>query len=227
MTNKSQKINSGPVPYEAKSFRSGFTIIETMISVSLFIIITTVGMGSLLNAHLVYQKSQDMRGIIDNLNFVMEDMSRNIRTGYNYHCFSNTSNEPIPPSDSSILSTPQSCPSGGWAMAFEYAYGDNADVAVDGDAIDYDDQGVYYISDGKIFKSTLGPYALSSFTQMTPDEVDVDGDLSAFIVEGAEPPDGDLQQPFATIRLVGTITYHGVISPFSIQTTVSQRLLDI
>src|SRR5262245_6769724 len=119
----------------------GFTIIETMISVALFIIITTVGMGTLLNGNLLYQKSQDMRTIIDNLNYTMEDMSRNIRTGYNYRCF--TSSDSIPVSTDSNLAVPRSC-SSGWALAFEYAYGDNTvnDYPTP-DPVDYDDQWIY------------------------------------------------------------------------------------
>src|ERR1035437_840256 len=64
----------------------GFTIIETMIAVSLFIIIVMMGMGALLNANALHQKSQNMRSILDNLSFVMEDMSRNLRVGYSYDC---------------------------------------------------------------------------------------------------------------------------------------------
>src|SRR5687768_16395176 len=71
-----------------KNYKGGYTIIETMISVSLFIVITTIGMAALLNANAVHHKSRDMRSIMDNLSFVMEDMSRNLRTGSEYHCFS-------------------------------------------------------------------------------------------------------------------------------------------
>lgn len=203
--------------YKNKS--DGFTIIETMIAVSLFIVITTVGMGALLNANLLYQKSRDMRSILDNLNYVMEDLSRNARTGYNYHCFLST--ETIPTLTSAVPSTPQSCENeNGWAVAFESAYGDTAN---------YDDQWVYYIDNsGKLFRSTLGPYTASSFTQMTSDEITLDTTKSYVRVYGAEPPgSGDSRQPLLVIRLVGTISYQNVTSPFSIQTTVSQRLLDI
>ncbi len=203
---------------------NGFTIIETMISVSLFVIITTLGMGTLLNAHAVYKKSQDMRSIIDSLNFVMEDMSRNIRTGYNYHC--KISGESIPSSTDSSLSAPKNC-ANGWALVFEYAYGDNTENDIPTpDPVDYNDQWVYYISvDGKLFKSTVGPYAEDSFTQLTPDEIFIDPATSFFTVEGAE--NTDTLQPMVTIRLVGTITYKNVVSPFTLETSVSQRILDI
>ena len=61
-------------------------------------------------------------------------------------------------------------------------------------------------------------------------------DISGFSVLGAEPPEangsGDLQQPFVTIRLVGSITYkkdsaEEVVTPFSLQTSASPRLVDV
>lgn len=191
-----------------------------MISVSLFIIITMAGMNALLNANLIHQKSQSMRSIVDNLNFIMDDISKNLRTGYHYHCFAGA--DIIPNFTSSVVSTPKSC-ANGWGLAFESAEGlTNND----------DDQWIYFISvDGKIYKSDQGPYGLSSFIQLTPDEVIIDYSASSFSILGAEPPlplgAGDHQQPFVTIRLVGQVIYKGVISPFSIQTSASQRLIDV
>ncbi len=206
--------------------KKGFTLVETMISVSLFVVITTVGMGTLLNANSLYRKSHDMRDILNNLNYVMEDISRNARTGYNYHCLVRGI-ELVIPDDSAVLSNPKSCAISdqkGWVVAFESAYGGPTNN---------DDQWVYAIGeDGKLYKATVGPYGPSSgytsFTQMTSDEVKLDTSLSYFKVYGAESPAAsDSKQPLMTIRLVGTITYKGTESPFSIQTSVSQRLLDI
>jgi Tfp pilus assembly protein PilW len=84
--------------FKKNNKKRGYTIIETMISVSLFIIIVMAGMGALLNANLLHQKSQNMRSIMDNLSFIMEDMSRNLRTGHDYYCMtSNTFPTPIIP----------------------------------------------------------------------------------------------------------------------------------
>jgi Tfp pilus assembly protein PilW len=188
---------------------SGYTIIETMIAVSIFLVVIMYGMGSLLNANVLHRKSQDMRSILDNLNFVVEDISRNLRTGHSYQCFSGA--ESLSPD---TLSTPKSCASG-WGLAFE---------ASEGDPETYDDQWVYYISnDGKVFKSTTGA---NSFIQLTPDEVVVDA-ISSFAVLGAEPPSTNTQQPLVLIKLVGSITTREITTPFSLQTSISQRLLDI
>lgn len=191
---------------------SGYTIIETMISVSLFLIVVMSGMGALLNANLLHQKSQDIRSIIDNLSFVMDDISRNLRTGYNYQCFRKQIDLTLSPG---ALGVSRSCASG-WAIAFEEA---------EGNRLTYDDQWVYYISeDGKIFRSTDGA---NNFTQLTPDEV-VISQISGFSVLGAEPLSvGNNQQPFVVIRLTGTITTKDVITPFSLQASISGRLIDI
>jgi Tfp pilus assembly protein PilW len=188
---------------------SGYTIIETMIAVSLFIIIVMAGMGALLNADLLHQKSQNMRSLLDNLSFVMEDMGRNLRTGYGYHCISSGGAE-ISLGANAPLSG-QNC----WGIAFEPTLGGNQwayEVVTQG-------------ASSFVVRSTDNG---STWTQLTPDEAIIDTTASNFSILGAEPPSaGDNQQPLATIHLVGKIIYKNVITPFSLQTSVSQRLIDI
>lgn len=185
--------------------KNGYTIIETMIAVSLFIVIVMSGMGALLNANLLHQKSRSMRSIIDNLSFIMEDMSRNLRTGYDYHCF--VAGDTI----SYGAINPKSCASGG-GISFKSSLGG---------------QWVYYISNNpngasySIFKSVDG-----TTVQLTPDEVAINP-ASSFSVLGALPPPDDSQQPFVTIKLIGSITFQNFVTPFSLQTSVSQRVIDI
>ena len=192
-------------------FEGGYTLIETMIALTIFLIVVVIGVGALLNAYSVNRKSQDMRSIIDSLSFTMEDMSRNIRTGYNYHCL-------IKGDTVSDIGTPLSCMTNGYGVAFEYSDGDTANDA---------DQWVYYISSGKLFRSTTG---LADSVQMTPDNVVLQADDSTYnfsVLGSDKDSNNDKQQPFIIIRLVGTITSNGNSTPFSLQTTVSQRLNDI
>lgn len=211
MLTKIIKKKTEPVRIATRNVAGGYTIIETMIAVSIFLVVIMYGMGALLNANLLHRKSQDLRSVMDNLSFIMEDISRNLRTGYNYQCF--IDGQPL---GFSKLGAPRSCASG-WAIAFEAATG-NKDS--------YSDQWVYYISnDGKIFKSIDGAV---SFVQLTSDEITIDPDpISGFSVLGAEPPSGNTQQPLVIIKLIGTITTKNIVTPFSLQTAVSQRLLDI
>src|SRR3989344_9538573 len=139
---------------------SGYTIIETLISVSLFLVVVTYGITTLLNANLLRQKSADMRSIMDNLSFVMEDMSRNIRTGYTFYCITGSDNL----SNVAQTKSGQNC----WGIAFEPANGVFSNP---------NDQWVYYVGPDNsipgnplaVWKSTLGPYASSSFIKLTPD----------------------------------------------------------
>lgn len=202
--------------FSRKSNFGGYTIIETMIAVSLFLIIVVTGIGALLNANLAHNKSADMRSIMDNLTFIMEDISRNARTGYDYRCYTG----PLDFSDPQVA-TPQSCASG-WALAFEEAHGDKLSL---------DDQWVYKIESvgGEpfaIYKSTQGG-AKGTFYKISDSAVRISPD-STFSVLGAENPlYPDQQQPMITIRLMGEIEYKGVLTPFSLQTSVTQRLIDI
>ncbi len=208
-----------------KNKNTGYTIIETMIAVSLFLVIIMTGMGALLNANLVHEKSRDMRSIMDNLSFVMEDIGRNLRTGTNYRCYSDWNQSEAQDSD---LNTSRSCDSGR-AIVFEEAYGFTPASPSPNADPNGTDQWAYKIetADGgdtyDISKSTDGGLI---WTQLNPEEVDLSS-VSGFSVLGAEPPGGNEQQPFVTIRLVGTIFYKNVETPFSLQTSVSQRVLDI
>src|SRR3989338_6356066 len=125
--------------------QKGFTIIEMMISVALFSIIMTMGIGALLNANSLHKKSQKLRAIIDNLNFVMEDISRNIRLGTDYSCGPMLTG-PFPAQD-----CPPALPSllGSYFLAFESSTGKPNDTA---------DQWIYGISSNKryIYKSVKG-----------------------------------------------------------------------
>ncbi len=225
-----------PTPFKKKGVslqsRRGYTIIETMISISIFIIIVMVGMGSLLNANLVHQKSRDMRSIMDNLSFIIEDMSRSLRTGYNYRCYNDNNLWGPAEAQTSNLNIPRSCLEGS-VIVFEAAGGITpASVPPDANAVD---QWVYKIastrtaSDGSLIfdisKSTNGG---STWLVMNPSEVNLDV-ASQFIVSGAESEsqNGDQRQPFVTIQLVGKIKYKDITTPFSLQTSVSQRVIDI
>ena len=195
-----------------KKISGGFTIIETMISVSIFLIVVMIGIDSLLNASLIYQKSRDQRSIMDNLTFIMEDISRNIRTGTDFRCISGVFNV------SQVNNTPQSCQNGGGAIVFENASGNPGIIT---------DQWVYKIEstgiDFNIWKSVNGA---ENFILLNPDEIKL-ASSSGFYVTGAESSlSGNKQQPLITIRLVGKITTKGKETPFALQTTVSQRVLD-
>ena len=124
--------------------QDGYTIIETMIAVSIFLVVIMVGMSSLLNADLIHRKSGAMRSIMDGLSFVMEDMSKSLRTGYSYHCIND--------GDLSAIE-PRSCGSGS-GVSFKSDAGDR----------------IKYVIGSNIQKSTAG----GPFVSLTTPEVIID-----------------------------------------------------
>jgi len=65
---------------------AGFTLIEMIVSVSLFTVVTFIAVGALLAITDANRKANAIRATMDNLNFAMESMARNIRTGSSYAC---------------------------------------------------------------------------------------------------------------------------------------------
>jgi type II secretory pathway pseudopilin PulG len=194
-------------------YYTGYTIIETMIAVSIFLIIVMVGMDSLLNAGLIHQQSQDVRSLLDSLTYTMEDMSRNLRTGSNYSCLA--AGDTISAFSAPAPKSGQKC----WAIEFEPAKG-NPLMA---------DQWIYKIESqdsGTTFNISKSVDGGTSWVQLNPAGVLINS-ISGFSVLGAETSkSGDKQQPLVIIRLVGKITTKSVDTPFYLQTSVSQRLLD-
>jgi type II secretory pathway pseudopilin PulG len=191
----------------------GYTIVETMISISIFLILIMTGMATLMNAFSVHKKSQNMRSAIDNLSFIIEDMSRNLRTGTQYYCldFTDVNFSNINTSKSSLIDggVRRKC----WGIAFEAAEGGSS----------VDDQWIYYLDGaGAVQRSVDGG---NNSIPLTPSEVKL-STVSGFYVVGAEPSLSDDQQPLVKIILVGSITERGVASPFSLETTVSSRVVD-
>ena len=174
----------------------GFTLVETMIAVTLFTILMTIGSGAVLNTSSIYRKTANLRTAIDNLSFVMEDMARNLRLGSDLNC--RTDLDPNCQDDISVSFTPVA--GGTWV------YGINPNP----------DQNEFYFLE----KSKDGG---TSFERLTSPEINIDFIKSGFEVSGVDPASG---QPMVTIRISGKVIYKDLESEINLQTTVSQRLLE-
>jgi len=65
---------------------SGFTLVELMVATTIFTIIMLMGIGSLLVSSNSAKAAQKLRIAVDNVNFAMESMTRDLRTGTYYYC---------------------------------------------------------------------------------------------------------------------------------------------
>lgn len=63
----------------------GYTLIELIVSVGLFAVVTTLSTGAYLMMISANQQAQSITTGINNLSFALETMTRTIRTGTNYN----------------------------------------------------------------------------------------------------------------------------------------------
>ena len=215
-----------------------------MIAVALFVIVAVIALSAILSSNLSYKKTEDMRAVTDNLTFTMEDMSRNIKLGYNYSCNpgDNGVNGQVQdcryvPSDQTLetgdVYSPQT------SIAF-VPYGIGMAPGAQNDPITM--QGYILcpasgvtLSDGTtqagvMYKVENDITGISSFCngshpsgviQLTDDRVHLDYNRSGFFVFNTDPTDN--RQPFVTMVIVGEIVSKDIITPFAIQTSVTQR----
>ena len=186
-----------------KKGQKGFTLIEIMVSVSIFAIILLISSGSIYTIFDANGKSQNLRSVMDNLNYTLESMTRTIRFGYDYHC------------DRGVTPTylPRDCGSGASSLVL---------VADSGSEIIYD------LNNGRITRSING-----ATNDMTSSDVTVS--TLTFWVLGSDPycsPESgcsttDTAQPRVIIVVQGYVGPKLTTrSSFSLQTTVSQRVVD-
>lgn len=69
-----------------KPEQGGFTLIEIMVAVSLFIVVAFITTSAFTSFTEASRRSQAIRNNIDNLNFAMESIVLKIREGNNYSC---------------------------------------------------------------------------------------------------------------------------------------------
>lgn len=64
--------------------QQGFTLIEIIVAIGIFTAVITMALATFLNISNIQRKTGALRAINDNLNFALEVMSREIRSGKGY-----------------------------------------------------------------------------------------------------------------------------------------------
>lgn len=71
-----------------RSPQSGFTLIEMIVSLGVFSVVITIAVGALLILIANSKQLQKEQGVMTNLSFALDSMTREIRTGTKYYCVS-------------------------------------------------------------------------------------------------------------------------------------------
>lgn len=98
------------------SLQKGFTLVEMIVALAIFTIVAMVAVGALLKITDANRKSLTLKTTINNLNFALESMSREIRVGADYYITNNIS-EPIDSIDNPTNSKID-FDEGSWLIAF-------------------------------------------------------------------------------------------------------------
>lgn len=69
-----------------KKKNKGFTLIEALVSLGLFSIVIVSASGVILSIINSNKKNQAISSVVNNLNYSIESMIRDIKTGYRYQC---------------------------------------------------------------------------------------------------------------------------------------------
>ncbi len=175
--------------------QKGFTLIEMMVSVSIFAIVLVVSMGAILTIIDSNRKARTLTEVMNNLNFSLESMTRTIKTGV----------EPVVSGAGNTVITIQ---------------------AINPDALPNDPFNRIPIQ-YRLNETTMAiekNVNNTGWTSVTSDNVEI-SDLD-FVATG-DHTDDDIQ-PKVRVLIEGEARINQKISSaFTIQTTVSQRRLDL
>ncbi len=212
-----------------KSKKGGFFLAELIVAVSIFGIVTTIAVGSLVLALDANRKTQSLKSVLNNLNIVMDSMTKTIATGTHYFCS-------IPADGDFDISSPltNDCSDSVAGGIDAITLLSNYDLDEDGEPNDFvtyrhvvnGDKG--YIA-RKIRSGETGNFGPE--IRMTAPGVDIDS--LVFAVTGSTPASGSsLGSDFIQPKVLITITGNAPAGPrsdptsFNVQTVVSQRVPD-
>lgn len=189
--------------------QKGFTLVELLVSLSLFIIIVIALVGSLYTVNDASRKVQAMRTVMDNLNFAVESMSRTIRTSEHLSVTCTTG----------VINCWIGGSTEGYMISMDSTLGAEEFVEYKWERAGS--------GQGAILKRTTpldadgNPVGFPSAWQaITSPEIDVE--KAAFYIKGALP--NDSERAAVVVKLEGVATVKGATTiPFAVQTYLSQR----
>jgi prepilin-type N-terminal cleavage/methylation domain-containing protein len=76
----------------SRTSQQGFTLIEMIVSLAIFSFVITIAVGALLMLMNTNKQLQGEQSVMTNLSFALDSMTREIRTGTFYYCDSQPSN---------------------------------------------------------------------------------------------------------------------------------------
>jgi prepilin-type N-terminal cleavage/methylation domain-containing protein len=190
-----------------KSKTRGFTLVELMVSTSIFAIIMLASIGSLFTLLGASKNSRAKHTALDNVNFALESMTRSIRMGKNYICTPEGSLYPTTLEGSLIPGRDCQDNEAGTAISFLPQSGSG-------------DLTTYKLSSRYDDSFTLERCVSDNCVQIISDDVNIK--YVNFLVKGTGTSLSK-RQPNVFIKLKGEVKVKEESVPFNIQTFINQR----
>lgn len=185
----------------------GFSLIEVLVSLSIFAIVVTMAVGTLIVLIDANTKAQAIQTAVNNVSYVLDGMVRDVRTGYAYECESNSGSLNFSSNASN------DCPSGYSNFAFTETGG-----SLTGSSGSH--RIGYRLNNGVIERQIES----AGWQAMTSSDVDIT--ILDFVLVGTD--NSSDQAPTVTIYLEGQVTdTAGKVNTFNLQTTITQQSLDV
>ncbi len=187
----------------------GFSLIEVLVSLSIFSVVITIAIGALLALIGANARTQNTQAVMTNITYALDSMTREIRTGTNFFCGSGGS---LPENGD----TTQNCSTGGPAFSFS-----EGGVSLT-EFTSNNSRRIGYRLNNNSIERRLGNGA---WLAVTAPEIIVT--KLKYVVTGTAR--GDAVTPSVTLYVEGTAgeVNDDSQASFNIQTTIVQQLLDI
>jgi len=201
--------------------QSGFFLAEMIVALFIFSMVMTISIGSLILAVDANKKNQALQSVLNNLNMVLDTMTKNLAVGTLYNCGGDTATINRVTRDCAFSTT-----AGDSAVSFLF----NEDLDGNGGV---DDIIVYQLvtptgSNGYIARTIYGGGGgTSEQIRMTAPDINIT-QLKFYVTGSILASSGDRAQPKVLIAVKGTVAGNPRTGPtsFAVQTLVTQRLPD-
>ena len=189
-----------------KGTQRGFSLIEVLVSLSIFAVVMTMAVGSLMVLITSNSKAQNTQAIMTNMSYALDSMTREIRTGSDYFCDFDTA---LPNNGEAS----QDCAAGKNAFTFNEGGVSLTEFT--------SSHRIGYRLHNAAIERRLGN---GVWLPITAPEITIT--TLRFYVTGSTR--SDLESPTVTLYVAGTAGPNdGGQAGFNVQTTVVQQLLDI
>ncbi|MES2953592.1 MAG: type II secretion system protein [Patescibacteria group bacterium] len=193
--------------------RAGFTLPEFLVAMTLFSVVSTFAISSVIAVGNLARSAAAKRAVVDNVHFALETMSRKIKVGTSYHCDVTSGSATPPP-----ITDPKACSSGANSFGF---------LAADGSThVEYK----LNTATKRIQAGSCQGACTPSFYDLTAPDVEIT--KLTFFADNSVLKDNQLQ-PRVLIVVEGKVVAAnsakaaaGDATIFTLQTTLSQRVLE-